>query len=85
MGPYGAPAYPPGMGGEPKTSGLAIAGFICAFVCNLVGLILSIVALSKINSSGGQLKGKGLAIAGIILSAIFLVISILFQIAALSH
>lgn len=51
-----------------RTSGLAIAGFICSFVCSLLGLILSILGLNEINRSNGTLGGKGLAIAGIAIS-----------------
>lgn len=62
--------------GEQKTSGLAIAALILAFVFPLVGLILGIVALSSIKKSGE--KGKGLAMAGIILSSIFILLTIIF-------
>ena len=87
-GPYGAPApmpYAPAAypyaAAAPKTSAMAIIGFIFAFLCNFVGLILSIIALVRINGSKGQLRGKGVALAGIILSAIFLVVSIVYQVA----
>jgi len=65
-----------------SSNGMAIAGFVCAFLCSILGLILSGVALSQINSSGGRQKGKGLAIAGIVISIISLVAGILFQVAA---
>jgi hypothetical protein len=76
--PYGQqpPPWPPqapyGQGQyiEPKTSGLAIGGFIAAFIIGIVGLVLSIIALNQINASNGMQKGKGLAIAGIIISAL---------------
>lgn len=61
---------------RPKTSGLAIASLVCGILgpCTVglaavVGLILGIVALSRIAKSAGQLTGRGLAIAGIIISA----------------
>ena len=80
------PGYPqPGMapmGGEVKTNTLAIVGLICAFLCSLIGLVLSIVALTQINKSQGMQKGKGLAIAGIIISALMIVASIIINIAA---
>jgi len=60
---------------------MAIAGFVCAFLCSILGLILSGVALSQINASGGTQKGKGLAIAGIVISIISLVFGIIIQIA----
>lgn len=74
---YPPPGYPPtgypppGYGGMPmvaRTSGLAIAGFVTAFLCSLVGLILSIMARSEIKKSNGALTGDGLAVAGIIIS-----------------
>lgn len=71
--PYGQPAYTP----RPKTNGLAIAGFICAFLISLVGLILSIIALVQINNSNGMQKGKGLAIAGIIIAVLSMGVTIL--------
>jgi len=62
-----------------KTSGLAIAslvlGILGLFTCGftaLVGLILGIVAISKIKKNEGRLRGQGLAIAGTIVSAVFL-------------
>ncbi|MCX6742016.1 MAG: DUF4190 domain-containing protein [Candidatus Pacearchaeota archaeon] len=54
---------------------LAILGFIFAFIFNIVGLILSIIALVQINKS--HEKGKGLAIAGLILSIIFVILTII--------
>ncbi len=64
---------------QPKTSGLAIAslvlgisGVFCSALTALPGLILGIVALSKINRSEGRLTGSGLAIGGICASAVFL-------------
>jgi hypothetical protein len=64
-----------------KWNGMAIAGFICAFLCSILGLIFSGIALSQINSSGGMQKGKGLAIAGIIISIVSIVLGILIQVA----
>ena len=64
----------------PTMCGLAITGFIFAFVFNIAGLIISIVALNKINSSNGRLVGHGLAVAGIWLSSIFFTISVFFWI-----
>src|SRR4051794_21207180 len=55
-----------------QTSGLAIASLVCgilgwctAGISALAGLILGIMALSKIKNSQGRLSGRGLAIAGI--------------------
>ena len=69
---------------EIKTSGMAIASLVLGIVgmCGitaLVGLILGIVSLVKINRSGGRLAGQGLAIAGICLSGFMLLVSIPFM------
>ncbi len=77
--PSAAPPPPlPAAPAEAKTSGLAITslvlGILGLFTCgvtSLVGLILGIVALVKVNRSGGRLSGNGLAIAGICVSALF--------------
>lgn len=66
-----------------KTSGMAIASLVLGLIgifCGvtaIVGLVLGIVGLAKINKSQGQLTGKGLAIAGIIVSSLMLVFSLL--------
>ena len=60
---------------EAKTNGLAIAGFVCSFVAQIVGLVLSIIGLVQIKKSGE--KGRGLAIAGIIISAVGIFLTIL--------
>jgi len=62
------------------TSGLAIAGFVCAFFCGLLGLILSAVAKSEIAKSNGRLGGDGLATAGIIISIISMLLGLLITI-----
>jgi prepilin-type processing-associated H-X9-DG protein len=71
--PAAAPAAPP------KTSGMAVAslvlgicGLLSCGITSLVGLILGIVALVRINKSRGQQSGQGLAIAGIVVSGVFL-------------
>jgi len=53
-----------------KTNALAIWGFILAIFLPLIGLILSIVALSQIKNR--HEGGKGLAIAGIVIASILL-------------
>ena len=62
--------------GTPRRCGLATASLVCgilgpctAGLAAVAGLILGIVALSRIAKSAGQLTGRGLAIAGIIISA----------------
>jgi prepilin-type processing-associated H-X9-DG protein len=77
----GAPwPVPPGaLRPIPKTSGMAIAslvlGVLGVFSCGataLVGLILGIIAMSKIRQSKGILGGGGIALAGTVVSAVFL-------------
>ena len=67
----------------PRSSGLAIASLVCSLVGiipffllipSIVGLILGIAAVRKINRSGGMLPGKGKAIAGIIIALACIVI-----------
>jgi len=77
----------PSAAAEAKTCGLAIASLvlgILGFVSGLSaipGLILGIMALSRINRSAGRLRGKGLATAGIVTSSVvfvmFFVIAVL--------
>lgn len=43
---------------------LSIAGFVLAFVANVVGLVVSVIALVQIGRTGE--RGRGLAIAGIV-------------------
>ncbi len=64
------PTTPP-PGGPQKTSRLAIGALVGAFLCFPVGLILGIVALTRIGKDP-TLKGKGLAITGIVLSGVFM-------------
>jgi len=56
-----------------KWNGLVIAGFVCAFLVPIVGLILSIIGMVQINKNGG--KSKGMAIAGIIVSVVVMVLN----------
>lgn len=59
-----------------KTDILAIIAFILAFLMPLVGLILGIVAYSKLSKTKG--KGKGFALAAIIISISLLLLFALF-------
>lgn len=81
MGPGGYPGQPYMMQpmGQPSTSGMAIAGFICSFLCWPLGLIFSIIGYNQVKNSGGMKTGSGLAIAGIIIS----ILGILFTIVRL--
>ena len=54
-----------------KTNGMAIAGFVLSFVCGILGLIFSAVALSQIGKTGEG--GKGLATAGLVISIVSMV------------
>src|SRR5687768_1693436 len=65
----------------PKTSGLAIAALVlsilfCVPLAPLAGIILGIVALSKIDRSNGALTGKGLAIGAIIAGVFTIVMNV---------
>jgi hypothetical protein len=60
---------------------LAITGFILAFICGIVGMIISIVARGQIKASGGTLGGKGFTTAGIIVGIAMTVTQILYGIA----
>lgn len=73
--PYGA-AYPQQAG----WNGFAIAGFVCAFLCTILGLIFSGIALSQIGRTGQ--RGRGLAIAGIIISLASAALGIAIYVAA---
>lgn len=68
--------YPPPVA-PARTSGLAIAGFVCSFFCGLLGLILSIMGRNECKRSGGTVVGEGLALAGIIISSITLALGLL--------
>jgi hypothetical protein len=68
-----------GGGGRPM-NGLAIAGFITAFFCGIVGLILSIKARGQIKASGGALGGWGFTTGGIIVSIIGLAIALIYSV-----
>ena len=70
-GQYGYQNYPPP---APGWNGFAIAGFICAFLCSILGIIFSAIALSQIKDRGQ--RGQGLAIAGLVISIASIVIGI---------
>lgn len=69
QGPYGAPQ--PGFPGAPQDPGksLGVAGLVLAFVCTIVGLILSIVAFRRSKAAGFR---NTVALWGIVLSSVFL-------------
>ena len=78
--PYGQcnqSQYGNGYSPEPTTwNGLCIAGFVCSFLVPIVGLILSIIALTQINRTGE--KSRGMAIAGIVISVVIWLFSFIF-------
>jgi hypothetical protein len=60
---------------------LGIVGLVLAFVANIVGLIVSIIALNKSKKAGYK---NGLALAGIIVASVSIVITIIVIIAIVS-
>lgn len=60
--------------GAPRTSGMAIAGFVLSFFCGLLGLIFSIMGYNECKKSGGMVQGEGLATAGIVISILSMLI-----------
>ncbi|MHA6669779.1 DUF4190 domain-containing protein [Homoserinimonas sp. A447] len=60
---------------------LGIVGLVLAFIANIVGLIVSIIALNKSKKAGYK---NGLALAGIIVASVSIVISIIAVIAIVS-
>ena len=67
------PAVPAEAARPAPSRGLAIAGLILAVVAPLIGLIVSLVAASKLRRAGAP---KGLAVAGIVVGAALTVIGI---------
>lgn len=66
-GPPAQPATYPG-----KT--LGIVGLVLAIFCNLIGLVISIIAYNQSKAVGIK---NNIALAGIVVGAVFLVLSIL--------
>ena len=64
--------HPQGIPTQLKTSGLAVASFIMAFLplLNCIGFILAIIALVQINDKTKRLQGSGLAIGGLVISVV---------------
>jgi prepilin-type processing-associated H-X9-DG protein len=61
-----------------KTSGMAIASLVCGIlgcfgITAIIGLILGIVSLIRINRSQGRLGGQGIAIAGLSVSGAMMI------------
>ncbi len=80
--PYGpAPVQEPGNGMATAGFVVSLVSFLCCTLGSPVGLILSIVGMTKAKNVGG--KGKGLAIAGIILGALGILAFIISLIATI--
>ena len=76
---YPAPAYP-GTAAAPAPvpgRGLAITGFVLAFLLPLIGMIISIIATVKLGKIGAP---RGLSIAGIIIGAVLTVLWVVIAI-----
>ena len=57
---------------------MALAGLILAFLSPFLGLIFSIIGLSKAKQMGGA--GRGMAMAGLIISIFYIVVAVIFYI-----
>jgi hypothetical protein len=80
QGGYGMQGGMPGMPMQAtRTSGMAIAGFVLAFLCSLLGLIFSIIGYNECKKSGGMVKGEGLALAGIIISILSMLLGVIMM------
>ncbi|HZF01496.1 MAG TPA: DUF4190 domain-containing protein [Methylomirabilota bacterium] len=91
-------AVPPGfapllVGTVRKTNGFATGGMICgilSIVCccgfpiNIIGIILSLVALSQINRHPELYEGRGLAITGLILSVASILLFVVWLIISIA-
>ena len=64
------------------SNGIAVAGFVLAFLFAPLGLILSLVGLQKAKQLGGE--GQGLAIAGLVISILAILPFILLMLALLA-
>ena len=64
--------HPQGIPTQLKTSGMAVASFILAFLpgLNCIGFILAIIALVQIKNPANRLKGSGLAVGGLVISLV---------------
>jgi len=69
--PSGEPGYPPAAPPQRGFSGLAITGFILAFLIAPLGFLLSLIAV--FTTGAAKARGRGLAIAGVIVSLVVMV------------
>lgn len=73
--PYGAPQY----GGPPAQDPgrtMGIVGLVLAIFCNLIGLVVSIIAFNKSKQAGFK---NNIALAGIVVGAVLFVISLIYN------
>jgi hypothetical protein len=73
--PYGAPQY----GGPPAQDPgrtMGIVGLVLAIFCNLIGLVVSIIAFNKSKQAGFK---NNIALAGIIVGAVLFVIGLIYN------
>jgi len=61
-----------------STPGIVVAGFICSFLCPLLGIILCGIGLGEAKRNR---SGHGLAVAGIVIGGLFTVLPILAAVA----
>ena len=73
--PYGYGQPPYGYPPQPGWNGFAIAGFVLAFFCSILGVVFSAIALSQLNTR--PQRGRGLAIAGLVISIASIVIAVI--------
>jgi hypothetical protein len=69
-------AVPPPPAAQDPGRTLGIVGLILAFFCNLIGMIISIVAYRQSAQAGYK---NNIALAGIIVGAVLLVLSLVLQ------
>ncbi len=72
MATYQAP--PPGATGEDPGRTMGIVGLILAIFCNLIGLVVSIIAYNRSKNAGYK---NNIALAGIIVGAVLFVIGVI--------
>lgn len=70
--PYGQPGY--GQPAQDPGRTLGIVGLVLAIFCNLIGLVVSIIAFTRSKNAGFK---NNIALAGIIVGAALFVISLI--------